>query len=373
MRVEAVVPALPAAGMEIVVARMVRRMARRGVEVAVTCTEAAGNVADDLEKDGISVSVVPTPGILTNFRAPALEARIRNRAPDVVHVHSGAWLKAATAARRSGVPVVVHTAHGLLDREPPYGPWMKRRAARLTDQVTVVSQPLRDYFVQRVGLDPSQVEVIANGVDTELFAPGRPDLDLRRSWGFDTHHLVIGIVARFAPVKNHRLLVDAFSMLSSRVSEARLVLVGDGALRADLEAQVKAAGVEDKVHFAGALSGLERVYRAFDVFVLSSVAEGTSLSILEAMATGLCVVATAVGGNVDLLSDDHGALTPTGEARGLALTLERVLRDADLRQRLGQRARMRVAEMYSEEAMVERYLSMFQGIRRMKEAAPCAG
>lgn len=354
-----IVPSLPAAGMEIVVARMVRRLVHRGVEVAVTCTESAGPVADDLRASGVEVAVVPAPGLRSNVWAPELEAHLRRRAPDVVHVHSGVWLKAARAARRAGVPGLVHTAHGLLDREPVYAPWLKRRAAAVTDRIVVVSPPLRDHFVKRVGIPAHRVEVIENGVDTDVFRPKPRDGALRFAWGLGPDDLVIGIVARFAPVKNHALLIGAFGTLAEAIPTARLVLVGDGPLRSELEAQVDAAGLESRVVFAGLHKEVDRVYRAFDLFVLPSLAEGTSMSILEAMATGLCVVATDVGGNTTLLSDGHGLLVPSGDPVLLSQALERAAGDPDFRRRVGVRARRRVEERFSESTMVDRYLDLY--------------
>src|SRR5262249_21641806 len=147
-------------------------------------------------------------------------------------------LKAARAASRAAVPRVVHTIHGLLDREPWHGPPLKRWAARYTHAIAAVSQPLRDYLVKEAGIDHRRVHVVPNGINTGAFAPGRRSGRVRDAFGLSPQSVVIGHVARFSPVKNHVLLVEAFAQVARCNSDAFLVLVGEGPLRAGVEAKV---------------------------------------------------------------------------------------------------------------------------------------
>src|SRR5262249_26087828 len=193
------------------------------------------------------------------------------------------WLKAARAAALADVPRVVHTMHGLLDNEPCYAPRLKRWAAYYTHAIAAVSRPLRDYLVKQVEIDPRRVHVVPNGVDTDSFAPGRRSGSVRNAYGLGPKVVVIGHVGRFSPVKNHVLLVDAFARLVRHRSDVFLVLVGDGPLRPSIEARVAELGIGDRVGFFGQARDTRAVYRDFDIFVLSSLAEGTSMSVLEAM------------------------------------------------------------------------------------------
>jgi glycosyltransferase involved in cell wall biosynthesis len=362
LKIEMVLPALVAAGMEAMVARLSRALAARGHHVGVTCIESEGVLAEPLRAEGVRVSVVPALGLRSMLRAPLLEAWLRTVAPDVVHVHSGAWLKAARAARHSGVPIVVHTAHGLNDDDAWYVPFLNRQAARYTDWIVLVSAPLREYIARRVKVDPAKIRVIPNSVSTDYFRPGPPTGALRQRLRIGSDRLVVGIVARLDRVKNHALLIDAFARVRSLVPSATLVIIGDGPLRGSLESRVLSLGMERYIHFAGESNDVAVLYRELDVFVLTSSNEGTSMSILEAMASGVCVVATAVGGTPDLLAGGaSGMLVPPADPAALAAALTAVLRDGALRGRLAAAGRARAMKHYSERAMIEAYEALYYG------------
>jgi glycosyltransferase involved in cell wall biosynthesis len=383
LTIEMVLPAMEAAGMEAMTARLTRALAARGHRVGVTCIVEGGVLADQLRAEGFRVAVVPALGLRSIVRAPLLESWLRSVAPDVVHVHSGAWLKAARAARRAGVPRVVHTAHGLIgdDDEPWYAPFLHRWAARYTDWVAPVSAPLRDYMARRVNIAAARMRVIPNSVNTDQFRPGQPTGALRKKLGIASDCLVVGTVARLDPVKNHALLIDAFARVHALLPNTTLVIIGDGPLRGDLEARVRSLGMESDVHFVGVSSDVAALYRDLDVFVLSSNAEGTSMSILEAMASGVCVVATAVGGTADLLANGAtGMLVPPSNPAALASALTVVLRDGELRRHLADVGRARAEKQYSEPVMLEAYEALYRGAARESEegetlaaSARCAG
>jgi glycosyltransferase involved in cell wall biosynthesis len=359
--------------MEAMTARLTRALAARGHHVGVTCIESGGVLADELRAEGIRVAVVPALGLRSMLRAPLLETWLRSIAPDVVHVHSGAWLKAARAARRAGAPRVVHTAHGFIgdDDEPWYVPLLHRWAAHYTDWVVPVSSPLRDYLARRVSIDTARMRVIPNGVSTDHFRPGPPSGALRESLRIAGDRLVVGTVARLDPVKNHALLIDAFARVRALVPEAALVIIGDGPLRAGLEVRSRALGLEGDVHFFGTSNDIAALYRELDVFVLSSNAEGSSMSILEAMASGVCVVATAVGGTPELLADGTcGLLVPPGDPAALAGALTEVLHDGARRRRLAEAGRARADAYYSEPAMIEAYEALYYGTSRPAAERP---
>lgn len=371
LRIEQILPALPAAGMEMVAARLTRALTVRGHDVGITCIEFCGDLGEQLRAEGYRVTVVPTRGKKSIFFPAALAAWLRERAPQVVHSHSGAWLKSARGAAMAGVPRVVHTVHGIFEREPWHGPPRKWLAAHYTSAIAAVSQPLYDYLRTRARIPEHQLHVLPNGVDGNVFRPGPRSGVLRRRFDLDDERFVIGHVARLHTVKNQAVLLDAFARLHERRPESFLALVGDGALRADLEARATALGVRDDVGFFGLADDLPPIYRDFDSFVLSSRKEGTSMSILEAMASGLAVVATAVGGTPDLL--DHGRagrLVPTEAAAALADALADLAGSPTERARLGQLARERVMSHYDEAAVVDAYLDLFLGKPRTTMPGP---
>jgi glycosyltransferase involved in cell wall biosynthesis len=360
LRVEMILPTLATAGMEVMASRLTRGLASRGHDVGITCIESGGPLADELRGEGYRISLVAAPGLSTNFRARALETWLAKRAPDVVHVHSGAWSKGACAAKRAGVPRVIHTEHGLLDREPWYSGALKRWAARHTDSIAAVSDALRHYLTDDVRIDPRKVATVANGVLTERFAPLPRSGALRDLVGMPGDAPIIGHVAGLKPVKDQRLLIDAFALVNAALPETRLVIVGEGPLRSMLEEQAGALGLAHVVHLIGEVTDPAPLYREFDLFVLCSKAEGTSMSILESMASGVPVVATAVGGTPDVLAGGAcGVLVPPGDREALANGITRLLRDPRSRREFGVAGRRRVEERYSEEAMIDAYEALY--------------
>jgi glycosyltransferase involved in cell wall biosynthesis len=358
MKIEMVLPTLEAAGMEVMAARLARALVDKGHDVGITCLENAEALHDNVCR----VAVVHAPGFRSNIRAPKLERWFRSVAPDVVHVHSGVWLKAAHAARRAGADRIVHTLHGLLDDEPWFGPALKRCAAHYTDHVAAVSEPLRHYLIREARLEPERVSTIPNGVNTDRHRPRDRAGVLREGLGITHDALVVGTVARLEAVKNHALLLEAFAQVRTRIRDVHLVIVGEGSLRSALAHRARELALGDSVHFVGAAADVAAVYPEFDQFVLASNAEGTSMSVLEAMASGVPVVATAVGGTPTLLDDGRcGVLVPPRNATALAGALTESLLDARRRQTLATAARKRVVEHYSEQAMVRAYEALYQG------------
>ncbi|HSA57281.1 MAG TPA: glycosyltransferase [Gemmatimonadaceae bacterium] len=376
-RVEMVLPSLIAAGMEMVTARLALGLRDRGWDVGVTCLIEDGDLAVGLRAAGIRVNTVAEPGFGGNFRPRHLERWFREVRPDVVHVHSGAWIKGTHAARRAGVRRVVFTEHGLLAHEPWFSNLLKRWGAAYSDRVVAVSAPLAQHL-RRAGVPARKLRVVLNGVNVETFAPRPRAGVLRRELGIG-QAFIMGHVARLAAEKNQMLLLDAFARVARDVPGAHLVIAGDGPLRESLRMRATASPAGNRIHFLGVRGEMAELYREFDLFVLPSLAEGTSMSVLEAMASGLSIVATAVGGTPDLLDGGKcGVLVPAGDAEALASALIGLTRDDERRTALGCAARKRAVECYSEERMVEAYLALYeesktsQVVPERGELDPCA-
>ena len=203
-----------------------------------------------------------------------------------------------------------------------------------------------------------RMSCIPNGVETDRFAPleAAARARLRAELGYGPEHLLIGCVASLSPIKRHADLIDGFAVLAALHPAARLLLVGEGPLRGELEAQIAALRLGASVRLLGARSGMEGLLPAFDVFTLASSSEGLSNAIIEAQACGLPVVATAVGGNVDLVRPGHnGLLVPALAPGELGRALLQAAADADWRAQAGQHAREQALAQHSMAAMVEAY------------------
>lgn len=373
LRIEMVLPSLAPAGMEMVTVALAEALLARGHEVGFTCFHDHGPTGAPLRERvaalGMPHVVVPVPGLSALVRAaPALVAHFRARRPDVVHAHTGVWPKAARAARAAGVPVVVHTAHGFKAEEPWFADLLMRVAARETDAIVAVADAVADRMVRGARIPRARIARIVNGLDTVRFAPGVGRGVLRARLGIPADVPVIGSVARYDPVKNLALLVNAFARVRARHPHARLVLVGEGPERAALEALIAERGLGDAVTLAGVLAEPTEAYGALDVFVLPSRSEGTSMSLLEAMASGVPVVATAVGGNPALVEDRRdGRLVPTEDEPALAAAITALLDAPDAAAAMARSARARVEREFSQAAMVDAYEACY------REACRAAG
>ena len=359
LRVEMILPTLARAGMEVVTCDLVEGLATRGHHVGVTCLEAGGPLESRLEASRIRATVVRTPGVLSNFRASALTQHLRTVRPHVVHAHNGVWLKALVAARHAGIARTVLTVHGFQARCGPVERVLIRAAAQRAQRTVVVAHAVGARMVREMGARRERLVTIPNGIDCGRFRPG-PDGELRRSLGVEEGALLVGTVARLEPVKNQALLIEAIA-LSRETVPMHVVLVGDGPCRGALAARASECGVEKRVHFLGTLEDPAAFYRSLDAFALTSLTEGTSLSLLEAMASGLACVATDVGGNAETLGDT-GLLVPSGDARRLADALADLHRSSADRARLGTAARRRAEASFSRTAMIDAYELLYRSL-----------
>jgi len=365
VRIAMVLPSLIRAGMEMMTTELAIELTGRGHSVSVTCTEDLGPLEERLARNGIEVHLVPVPGLRPNLFTRVLRAHFRALRPDVLHSHSGAWWKATLPARLGGVKGAVHTIHGFDRAARMRDRVMMRAGAMVTHRVCAVSEQLATYLCAEVGLSPEKVRTITNGVDHRHFVPGRPMTGVRSRLQLGADAVVLGVAARLVPVKDHATLIDAMALVARRYSRTHLAIAGEGPLREELEQRVRKHGLEGRVHFLDMVADPKPFYGDLDVFVLSSVAEGTSISILEAMSSGLPVVATRVGGNERLVADGvTGLLVPSSNAEAMAAAVSRVVEDHHLRQSFGRAARRRVVEEFSLVQMADQYEETYRAVAR---------
>jgi len=371
LRVLQVIQNLNYGGMERILADLVRNLDRRRFESHVLTLQYQGRFAEGLEGYATLHSCDPLPR--WSLAWPATLARqLRRIEPDVVHSHSGVWFKVSRAARMAGVPRIVHTVHGLPDSTALYARMMEGAAARRTDQVVAVSDPLADFLEARITRGRAAVRVIRNGVDTDAFRPRPKRAELLATLGIPVDRPVIGSVGRLQPVKRYADLLRAMAALvaGSEDQPPVLLLVGDGQEREALDALVRQLGIVEHVRMPGWRDGVPDLLNLMDLFVLASESEGTSVALLEAMASGCCPVVTAVGGNPDVLGPTLAhRLVPPAQPDALAAALGAALGDRAALARDRERARARVVNAYSLRSMVEGYESAYAaGARRRTHA-----
>jgi len=294
-------------GLERLVDIFAKKMDRNEFEVSICSLDGGGSFLDDLRKCGIPDYVFNRrPGIIDLSLLARLISLIKGKHIDVLHSHSGCSFYGAIAGRFGGVKGIIHTDHGRLIPD--------RRGLRLEDKIAsmiinkyiAVSDDLYDYLLRVVKIQKKKLATIINGVDTELFRPFPKEQirEIKREFGLVEDSKVIGTVCRLDPVKNLFFMIEALKDVLNSHPEAKILIVGEGQERGRIEDAKSKYGIADKVILLGERNDVERIIPIFDLFVLPSLSEGTSMTILEAMACGIPVVASEVGGNGRLVREN---------------------------------------------------------------------
>lgn len=313
---------------------------------------------------------------------PALWRLLRQHRPAIVHSRNLGALEMQVAAWAARVPVRIHGEHGRdvddLDGSSRKHQRMRRLYAPWVQHWVALSKDLERYLSGPVGIAPSCIRQIYNGVDAERFRPaaGGARQALSGSPFNDSGLFVFGTVGRMAAVKNQTLLAEAF--VRARAADpafaeaARLVLVGDGPLHQPAQAVLGEAGATAAAWLPGERTDVPDVMRALDCFVLPSLAEGISNTILEAMASGLPVVATDVGGNSELVADGHsGRIVASGDAQAMAEVILNLWRQRGVARDMGCAGRAQVERRFSLQAMVSQYQALYD--QQLAEASSARG
>lgn len=281
---------------------------------------------------------------------------LRRERVDLLHCHNRLPLLAgAIAAKPAGVKAVICTRHAIGMRRKRGQPWfLERLVAPLVSHYVTVSRGVLERAVSTGRIRADKATVIHNGVDTERYVPaatGARDA---------TSPVVLGCVARLSDEKRHCDLIDALGELVNRGHDVRLDLVGDGTLRDALTSQVSRLGLGERVAFLGSRDDVPELLHRLDLFVLPSRFEGLPLTVLEAMATGLPVVATRVGSLDEVVEEGrNGLLVPAEDPAALADALEKLVTDADLRERMGREGRTLAESTFSLSAAARRHEELY--------------
>ena len=353
------------AGAEVLAADLARRLGGR-YRFVFLCLDEIGPLGHTLGREGI--------GVFDLERRPGLDRRVARRVRQIINVHRVALLHAhqytpffyaAVARGLRRQPAMIFTEHG---RHYPDQRKLKRVVANRfligrADRVTAVARFVKQALVNHEGINPDRIEVIHNGIDPaqfDLVDRDRVRAVVRNELGLRRDQPVALQVARFHPVKDHVTSLRAFARVVADVSDAVLLLAGAGRMRSEMQALASQLGLGDRVRFLGERSDVADLMAAADVFVLSSLSEGASVTLLEAMGAKLPIAATAVGGNEEVVAhDESGLLSPRGDANSLGANLAALLRSADLRARMGHAGHARLLDQFTQNQMHERYVALY--------------
>lgn len=363
---------LDTGGMERIVVSLINatRDRYRHAVIALAGTGALRLEIEDTAEACLSLDKKPGKDWGCYFR---LWRALRKLKPDVVQTYNIGALDLAPVVRLAGIHRLVHAEHGR-DAADPRGENLKyirlrRWMAAFIAKYIVVSPDLQHWLEDRVRIRPSKVLYIANGIDPAVFKATRASAGPRKLLGdlAPAGTLLIGNVARLDKVKDQAGLISAFKLLRETIGEenvdCRLAIAGAGPQQAELQQQIEQLGLNGVVRLLGNRSDVAELLAECDVFVLSSIAEGMPVTLLEAMAAGLPVVATDVGGIASMVQDGvTGTLVPAGDPHALARALGTYLMSENLRRRHGEAGCARVATRFSLGAMVSAYAGLYDGL-----------
>lgn len=374
MEIVHVVENLDRGGLERTVVDLIASQRDAGHECRVICLFKLGLLARELLASGVRVDACgKRPGL--DLRALRRARALIRQSPDaVIHTHNAmAHYYAVLASLGLPVKCRINTRHGMGGRtRSGRQEWLYRQSLRGTDYAVAVCEAARQRFAAD-GMHPRRALLsVPNGIRLERF---RPADDVARQslvaeLGLPTGSRIIGTVGRLQPVKDHALLLRAFAKVRVQVPEAALVIVGDGPLRAALEAQAEQAGLSDAVRFMGDRHDVPRLLTGMEVFALTSTSEGYSVALLEACASSLPIVATDVGGNREIVRHGiNGRLVPSGDTAAIATALIALLRGGEQAAAMGRAGYAWAQAEASFRTMAERYHGLYDVSSDLSSAA----
>lgn len=357
---------LQIAGAEVLAADLARRLRDR-FDFVFFCLDGVGPLGDTLAAEGFTVvNLHRRPGIDFSL-ARRLRQAIHDRGVQLLHAHQYTpFFYSALARRLASDPPILFTEHGrhYPDKRKLRHVLVNRFLLRRSDRVTAVGGFVKKALVESEGIDPLRIEIVPNGIDPLRFVSDpRPSTraNVREELGLNPDHPVVLQVARFHPVKDHATAVRAIAEVVEEIPHTVLLLAGDGPERAHIEALAAQLEIASNVRFLGVRTDIPRLMAAADLFMLSSLSEGISVTLLEAMGCSLPIVATDVGGNAEVIgSHEAGLLSPRARPAPLAENILRLLRDPGLRRRLGQTGRERLLTRFTQDKMHAKYAELYE-------------
>jgi len=346
-------------GAERVMATLVNLLPRQRF-YPIVCSLENGIVADQLRKKGIEVIILPKCRAYDFVFLVKLIRLIRKKRIRLIHAHLlishiYGWL----ASRLTRIPMII-TIHGKSFMDWKHGNKVFRFVAKHSNKIITVSNNIKAEVIKRLTLSTDNFICIYNGVDLSKFQHKTSSETLKRNLNINSSDLIVGSVGGLRPVKDYPCLLKSIPIVLKEFPKTKFIIVGDGPLRNSLQSITRSLRLENNVLFLGWREDISELLTIFDIFVLSSKTEGISISILEAMASGLPVVATNVGGNPEVIEDGKtGFLVPQADSQSLAKAIIKLLKDGHLRKTMGKNARKKAEEKFSLQVSVDKHIEVY--------------
>ena len=333
--------------------------------IDVLCLRGTGELAQRIKNNASQVITDESADASLISAVKRIRQACNDNAYDIIHTHGWATMLAGYIATMfSRTPIVINGEHGTLYYETWRQRFMQKFLFNRMKLNLSVSQALVEEISRKFGVASSRFKAILNGVDIERFQPDtKARMQVRQALNIEANDVIIGSVGRLVEVKNYPSLLKAFSLVSQRFTNVKLMLAGDGPLRDLLEEMADTLGIKENVLFLGRREDVAAVMNAMDIFVLPSFREGLSNTVLEAMASGLPVVVTNVGGNPEIVVENQsGFLFTVSDCEQLASMLSDLIANEEQRKSMSDFARSHVVHHYSLQVMIESYQKTYQSL-----------
>ncbi|WOJ98295.1 glycosyltransferase [Congregibacter brevis] len=352
-------------GTEQVIRNLVESTDPKTIEMSIFCIEEPlGPWGVLLERTGIQIDVhARKPGFDLKL-VLALRKHILRHNVDIVHCHQYTpWVYGAFAAFGTRA-CVIFTEHGRFypDSASPKRRFVNPVLTVFTKRITAISEATKQALGRYEYISPKRIQVVYNGLKP-VSVENTASAKIRSSLGIQDTSIVLGSVARFDPIKNHKMMLDAFRIVVDKHPDTKLLLIGDGEERANIETHAREIGLESNLVLPGYISAPSAWLGAIDVFLLSSLSEGTSMTLLEAMSLAKPSVVTNVGGNPEIvINGETGYVTPSGDANQFAKAVLHLIENSAEYDRMGSQAASRFRQNFLNTTMARAYCECYQAV-----------
>ena len=349
-------------GLQRIVNLLIRKINREQFAPYLCCLDRGGVFFDQQGMEAVPRYILGRrPGPFDFRLFIRLYKILRSNKIDIIHSQNGCSFYAALAGKLARVRGIIHTDHGRLIPDRKVAKLEDRIASVLMDRFVSVSEELTEYLASEVKISRKKLVTILNGVDTQRFVPweSKQKENARKTFGLSNGDKILGTVCRLDPVKNLELLIGSMPAICKVIPNCKVLIVGDGPAESQLRNYAKTIGVDDRVIFVGRSAEIEKILPIFDLYVNTSLSEGTSMTILEAMSCGLPVVASDVGGNSKLVDSSNGSLFPADDRKGFEQKIIDLLKNGDHLAELGAVSRKKAETNFSFDRVVKRYEDLY--------------
>lgn len=360
---------LETGGLERIVAESALAIDKDIFNVEVCCIDRLGEFTDLLSRSAINVSLLEKNQAHYDYFYPfRLRKFLLEKNIQVLHLHSGTFFLGTQAGILARTPVIVYTDHGRHLFETKMQLFTDRFSGYFVDRIVAVSNELEYYLINNIKLPKNKITSIINGINIDEYFYREKPLSLLREFCIEQKDKVIGTVGRLAEVKDQITLLEAFSVVHQRIPNTVLLLVGNGPMKNELINKIIELNLNDCVEITGNRNDVSALLNIFDIFVLSSLSEGTSVALLEAMSSGIAPIVTNVGGNPSIVENNiNGVLINPKNVDELAENLISLLQNDERRLTYGRNASQKVREKFSIANMVKIYENMYLSLLKEKK------